>query len=529
MGDGRARSALRDKTPTEPCDHRLLWLAPEALTACLRRLAGPVVLGLFITFSPCRTLADQPIPPTTPTPAPPSTPDPFDAFSRGDLATAERLLRDQAAAQPDNFVPHYNLACILSINGDLAGAEESLGDAIERGFIDRTQLRRDPSLANLRNTDFYARLDASWPRILEANRDGNLRLTRDTFSKGYAESRDDALRLAYLNAFDERSFAVAQGEIVRLARWADEHVIPGLLDPAASIDDPWVVVVLPTRPDFTAWAVAAFGPAALGTTSQIGGSYEHDRKRLVSQDLGATLRHEFLHVLHWRDMTRRAQQHPIWIMEGLCSLPEDYDLSPTGDVRPVPSWRTNVAKRLERLGQLQPLEKLAALPHARFTGSRPLANYAQARTLFLHLHDRGKLRAWYEHYTANFKSDPTGVQSILAVLDTTLPDFNKAHRAWVRALPTVPEEIARGMASLGVEIDPGTGDGPVVVSIDRTRKPRPTLRPGDTILSIDGQLTRDIAELVRVLGSYQPGAEATVEYRRGPRHATTTITLIAKP
>src|SRR5690606_4633408 len=83
--------------------------------------------------------------------------------------------------------------------------------------------------------------------------------------------------------------------------------------------DPWVIVFLPMPRDYARWAMGKFGPG----WRQVGGSYSDDEKMLVTQDLGGTLRHEFWHVLHWRDQRRRGQLHPIWIMEGLCSLVED--------------------------------------------------------------------------------------------------------------------------------------------------------------------------------------------------------------
>ena len=82
-------------------------------------------------------------------------------------------------------------------------------------------------------------------------------------------------------------------------------------------DPPASIVVLPSKRDFTTWLIVTFGPAARTGFSTIGGSYIHEKKELVSQDLGSTLRHEFFHVLHWRSMIRLAQDHPIWIQEGL--------------------------------------------------------------------------------------------------------------------------------------------------------------------------------------------------------------------
>src|SRR5690606_4580755 len=131
---------------------------------------------------------------------------------------------------------------------------------------------------------------------------------------------------------------------------------------------PWVTVVLPARVDYARWALRRFGEG----WERIGGQYSHDNKLLVAMDLGSTLRHEYWHVLHWRDQDRRGQRHPIWIMEGLCSLPEDLEPTATGDFKPAPSWRTNMARRLARAGGLMPWEVMFSLDPQRFTRSRPL-------------------------------------------------------------------------------------------------------------------------------------------------------------
>lgn len=457
------------------------------------------------------------------------------AFAKGDYAESERLLREQLAIQPRNFVIHYNLASVEGLQGDGPGSIAMLLNAVDHGFTDIALAKRDPALEAARAQPDFPKLVDRWPDVLLARLDANLAGNRTMFDKGYAETRDERLRLAYLSAFDARSFEQAREEISRLGEWANTSVMPEILDELKQREDAWVVVVLPTRPHFNKWAISVYGASADRGTSMIAGSYEHDSKRLVSMDLGATLRHEFFHVLHWRDMTRRGQRHPIWIMEGLCSLVEDYDIiqDPKGSgakLHPVPSWRTNVAKRLDKVGGLLPIEKLATLPQLRFTGSRPLANYAQARAIFLFLSDQGKLKDWYTHYVGRYEQDPSGVASIEAVMGMPIAEVNAAYRQWLRDLPKVAEEIRPGMASLGLEVDAGTGEGPIVVSIARAPRgeKRPDLKINDIITAIDGKAIRDIAELVRVLSAYKPGDTVTVSYRRFKLYGDAEVTLVEK-
>jgi tetratricopeptide (TPR) repeat protein len=525
--------------------------------------ALPNILAFFSTLIVSITAFAQPAdaPAVTPvTPVTPATPDgpegPRDvrdraralaerateAFAKGAYEEAEKLLREQLALQPRNFVIHYNLASVRGLQGDGPGSISLLLDAVDNGFTDIALARRDPALELARAQPDFAKLVDRWPDVLLARLEANLAGNRTLFDKapgfekGYADARDERLRLAYLSAFDARSFDAARSELVRLAQWANASVMPGILDPDQQREDAWVVVVLPTRPHFNKWAISVYGPGAIRTNSMIAGSYEHDPKRLVSMDLGSTLRHEFFHALHWRDMTRRGQRHPIWIMEGLCSLVEDYEAVPASNgapesIRPVPSWRTNVAKRLDTIRALQPIEKLATMPQLRFTGSRPLANYAQARAVFLFLSDNAKLGPWYEHYvTQGYEADPSGVASIEAVMGAPIAEVNEQFKAWLRALPKVAEEIKPGMASLGIEVDTGTGEGPVVLSIDRPARgdKRPGLKVNDIITAIDGKAVRDIAELVRVLSAYKPGDTVTVSYRRFRLFEEAEVTLVEK-
>ncbi len=439
----------------------------------------------------------------------------FAALGKGDLAGAEKALREQIALDPDNFVPYYNLACAKALAREDAAAIDLLAQAIDRGFVDRAEMERDDSLARLRGTPAYRDLVADWTGTLARHRDANVERSRALIKRKVAPVTDEPLRLVYLSAFPEHSFAAAREEVTRLARWADAKVFPGILDPAQNAEDSWVVVVLPAREDFSRWAVAQFGPDVLKGLSTVGGSYSHDDKRLVAQDLGPTLRHEFFHVLHWRSCARLKQRHPAWIQEGLCSLVEDYDLTPDGSLAPTPSWRTNTVKRMDQAGLLFPLRKLAGKTRQDFQGERRMGLYAQSRGVFLYLYQQGRLAEWYAAYTQGFAQDSTGVNAIEQVLGATPEQFDKDFRAWVRALPTIPEEMRPGMPLLGVEVDAGEGEGPVVRSFQRGSPPgQERLSPGDVILSINSQPTRDLPELLRRMGALRPGQTVPVTFRR---------------
>jgi hypothetical protein len=453
----------------------------------------------------------------------------IEAFEQRDYSKAEDLLRRNLAIEPTSFVVLYNLACCRAMQGDRDGAGEFLTRAVENGFTDVRHLRRDEAFDGMREEAWYRRIVEGWRTLQLESLDANLRAQRAYFGKGYREWRDERLKVHCLTAFDARTDEQVRAELSLIGDWCAANVIPDLFDPAEMVDDAWVVIVLPTREDFTRWVTDRYGPDAVKSTSMVAGSYEHDEKRLVAMDLGATLRHEFLHVLHWRSITREGRAQPVWVMEGLCSLVEDYDVGESGRLIPSPSWRTNILKRLERSARLTPLRTLAGMNHREFTSGRVLSNYAHARGVFLMLAKDGRLREWYEHYTHNHGVDPSGIASLEAVLGVNGPELDARFRQFVRTLPSVPEEIRAGMASLGVEVEAGDGEGPLVVDVPRRADgTRVNLRRGDIITAIDGRPVRDMAELVRVLSLYKPGDEVEVAYRRYRLSGTVTVKLVRK-
>ncbi|MEZ6233667.1 MAG: PDZ domain-containing protein [Phycisphaerales bacterium] len=452
----------------------------------------------------------------------------FDAIGRGQFDAARDALLEQINLDAGNFVPWYNLACVLAQQNELDDAAQRLIGAVERGFADKWQLERDPNLANLHEHETYRLIVGNWDQILDAAAQARFENLKEEYGPRYTYERDTDLRINLASGFEAESTRRASREIRLLTDWAIDTIFTDLRDPPMSETDPWVSVILPTERDFLAWAIIEYGPAAaLGDTNRIGGSYSHDRKQLVAMDLGGTFRHEFLHVLHHRSTTRHGQAHPVWIQEGLCSLVEDYDIV-ADTLTPTASWRTNSVKRLERAGGLRSIAELAEMPRGRFTGSRPLANYAYARAVFLFLYDKAKLTEWYDHYTSTWTPrTASGVHSLEVVMQMDIEHVDEEFRRWLRALPEVPESVSAGGAALGVEIDPGRGEGPILTRVGRAARDA-GLRPGDVITAIDARPTRDFHELCRVLGSYTPGRTVTIAYRRGREHGEANMTLTSR-
>jgi len=497
-----------------------------------------LIVGLAIgIWRPMESSASaQPAPPPqSPLPADPAK-TLESLMAAGQWAQAEQLIRQLLELKPGEHTLHYNLACVLAHEGRADEASAALKAAIENGFDDVRQLRRDPDLASIRDRDDVTKLIARWPEILELRRATNEAAFPKLFKDRYQRTADALHRFVYFSAFEPPITGGAQDELARLSTWAENTLFSGIFAPDQASLDPWVIVVLPRRDDFKLWSLATFGPAAFAGFSTIGGQYMHDTKQLVAQDLGATLRHEFLHALHWRHMDHLGQKHAFWIQEGLGCLVEDLDVAADGTLSPSPSWRTNTAKRRDRANILMPLEKLCAITREQFVHqAQVMGNYAQARTFFIYLHQRGLLTRWYQHYVTHFDADPTGAMTTREVLGGTWDEINRAYRLWVRTLPDVAEEIAEGKASLGVRAESGEGDGvritetPTKAQFPPEIAPIARLRRDDVVLSIDGRPTRDLAELVRVLDGREIGEVVAIEFRRGREMLTSKLALIAKP
>lgn len=458
------------------------------------------------------------------------------AFDRRDYAAAEEIIRRVIKLDGDNFVPWYNLACALSCQAKTEEAGPALEKAIELGFSDLGYMERDPHLAALRGTANYKKIVAGWNDILAAQSEQRIELAKKRYGPSYTYERDEKHRLAYASAFPADSFAHAKEEIGRTLAWWETYVSPpadAAKAPGGPVT-PWVLVALPNQRDYAAFARAKYGDA----WQRIGGVYSHDSKTLVAKDMGSTLRHEFWHVLHWRDMDRLGQRHPIWIMEGLCSLFEDVEVS-GGVPRPLPSYRTNQAGQLARTGKMTPWEVMFKLDQKKFIGTRPLAFYGQSRSIFMWLYEEGKLKEWYTAYTGSYKEDPTGLKAFEIAFGKPAKQVERDFKAWMRSFPIVEEDFPAGSAVLPFGVDPvGAGDGLQVAQSDvleraagkpgAGRSRSGGIMPRDVVLSIDAKPVREFADLVRVLGDYAPGTEVKVTYRRGTRTETTSVTLVEK-
>ncbi len=454
------------------------------------------------------------------------------AFEAGDIEAAVLLLTEQLALEPGNALAMYNLACVRCVGGEREMALDLLKSAIEHGFVDFEQMRRDPNLVDLHETELFKGILAQRRPILDAAGEMQFEGVRGKYGSRYVYGKDEELKVNFASAYDETTLEAAKIELRQISEWALEELFTELNEPAMREVDPWVVVVLPSERDFRVWAIATYGPASVnGEFRRIGGAYNHGRKELVAMDLGGTLRHEFLHVLHWRSNMRLAQGHPVWIQEGLCSLVEDYEMV-RGRLVPVASWRTNTVKNLNRIGRVMDITDLAVMDRNRFNNSSPLANYATARAVFLFLQERRLLSEWYRHYTANYGDDPTGVASIEAVFGKGIDGVQEDFEDWIAGLDRVAEACSVGLVGcrvvwIVIVFYPGKGEGPIVSRLGRAARSS-GLRPRDVITAIEGRPTRDMNDFVRVLSAYRSGERVELSVHRRQAHMTLEAMVVGK-
>ena len=434
-----------------------------------------------------------------------------EAMESGDSAGAIVAAQELVDDQPRDPHAHFAMARALAMDGDVEAAAEALRSALSLGFVDLHRLVHDPVFEDLREHDLCVWLFANWRERLDARGVAESGALARALGDEYRIVSDEALRVHIITALDAELTGYALEELTRVARFG-----AGLF-PEASEErpDPWVLVLLPT-PEHA---------DRLIPQANAGGVYDHARKGLVVRDIGPSLRHEFFHALHWRHMERLGQTHPIWIREGLATLVEDIEID-GDDLTIVPSWRTNIAKRLAKIRRLRPWDDFVGLTPKRFTRTRPVSNYAQSRALMHWLHDTGRLAAWYEAFTSNFEHDPSGLTSVDAVTGSERHEWGDDLRTWLLAQKDVGVPGRRNPVGLGIRLRPGVGDGPVIDASGHTSVGGVRLRPRDVIRSVEGLAVRTLNELYRELGKHRAGDRVRISLDRGGRTVEAEIELV---
>jgi hypothetical protein len=145
---------------------------------------------------------------------------------------------------------------------------------------------------------------------------------------------------------------------------------------------------------------------------------------------GGTLVHEIVHPF----MRANFPECPDWFNEGLASLYEQSE-EKGGHIHGRTNWRLAGLQQAIREGKLISFEALTATTTGRFYNADKGSNYAQARYLCYYLQGRGLLVKFYREFVANHKDDPTGYETLKAVLgEQDMAAFQKRWEAYVLGL-----------------------------------------------------------------------------------------------
>jgi hypothetical protein len=140
---------------------------------------------------------------------------------------------------------------------------------------------------------------------------------------------------------------------------------------------------------------------------------------------GGTLVHEIVHPF----MAANFPECPAWFNEGLGSLYEQCR-DHNGSIRGLTNWRLAGLQEAIRAKRVPTFSTLCTMSDDRFYRDDRGTNYAQARYLCYYLQERGLLRKFYRHFTANVKQDPGGYATLKAVLGRDDDSMKAFQQTW---------------------------------------------------------------------------------------------------
>lgn len=451
------------------------------------------------------------------------------------LALVESFL----TANPDDSQTLFDAARITSRMGDGRQSAAYAIRAIRAGWLDDSALDNHGDLANLRAHEAWSQvlqvrkvLRDSMPALPQPDRTqptpgqekpapprgGELREDKTArralkqwlakFGGGrYRIETHSGLNLLIASAIDRDSLDRAIAMLERLS-----PVLSQLLFTQPPQEAVLLVVATP-----------ADGEKYFGNPNN-DGSYDHGDRRLITRDTGGSLRHEFTHLMHYGDMERRQQHHPIWILEGIGALFEEWRPGPAGEVMILPNMRSNEAFDLVRRKQSVPWAEFFRIGAEKFMAD-PQWNYAQARSIFMYMADRGKLSEFYRTFVKGFGSDPTGRRALEIVFDAPVGRIEDQWKAWVLAKGKQDVSIDDGDGVMGVSIS----EAPDGVRLDSVQPGAPAqkagMRVGDVITQIEDADIRSVGDYLLHTASRKAGENVRIRFRRGDVYSIVRLTL----
>lgn len=161
--------------------------------------------------------------------------------------------------------------------------------------------------------------------------------------------------------------------------------------------------------------------------------YYSSRHRALVMNIatgGGTLVHEIVHPF----VEANFPDCPPWFNEGLGSLFEQCD-EVNGEIRGLTNWRLKGLKEAIRADRLPTIEDLCGYSELAFYGPGRGDHYAMARYLLYRLQETGLLRSYYKRFHAAREDDPTGYDTLVAVLDEKdMKNWQERWEKWVLEL-----------------------------------------------------------------------------------------------
>jgi hypothetical protein len=436
----------------------------------------------------------------------------YRAFDRKDYNLAVELIQAYLKQVPDDPDMLYNLACAQCLKGDYDASAQAILDALKAGFRDFDHLRSDPDLSALRDhPTFKTILEEADKAARRPTKMNAVEHWREKYGeKDYRYEYDAEHRINYATALDETSHK----EMREMLKKQADQMIESLFEHPPDYD---VLIAIPTPNDSDKF---------FGGDDSVGGMYQHTTRRLVSRDIGGSLRHEFFHVMHFSHMERLRQQHPLWLQEGMAALYEDYQLSADGAIKFLPNDRQIIVKSRAKAGKLIKWSEIMAMSADEFM-EKAQQTYPQTRSMFEFVAENGKLREWYTTYIKNFHEDRTGTKAFELTFDKPVEDIERDWRKWIAQQPQIDLVIRADDAALGIRSrENGSNDGVSIADVvPGSAAANAGLRKGDVIVAIDSQSTRSIMDLRRIIAGHEVGDHVEVRLRRKGEYHTITVRL----
>lgn len=459
-----------------------------------------------------------------------------------DRATeALELIDAYLTAHPNDAQVLFDGARVASRLGDARSSAVYAIGALRAGWVDDKALDEHPDLTRLRAHEAWEQVRAVRHQLRDATKHDDqsqqssaplskvapndviarrsLQSWLDQFGGGrYRTEEHPPLNLLIASAIDPIGLHAALKSLELLSSTLTKDFF-GELQPQTVL----LVVATPTDAD------------KFLSNPQHAGLYVHEARRLVTRNTGSTLRHEYTHLRHYGQMDRLGQRHPIWILEGLATLFEDWQIGPAGQLIILPNLRSSDAYDRVKKRKVVPWVDFIAMNETPFM-AEPQWNYAQTRSMLMYFASEGKLISWYRLYTATWKDDPTGQRAMEQTFAAPIGRIEAQWKAWVLANGRQDSTIDSGDGVNGVNGVNGVmgmrvSNLPDGVRLDAVQVGGPAqrvgMRQGDVITEIGPQEIRCVGDYVLAMADRKSGENVKVRFRRGTLYSTVEVNLAA--